>query len=461
MTEAFWSARPVLEHALVLARARGVGPWAVLGTAMARAICTIPPTVALPGIVGGRMSLNLFVAAVGPSGGGKGAADAAAMDGFTFTGPLIPLVPLGSGEGIARTFRPIGTKPEAPNPISAAMFTAPEIDTLAAVAARQGSTLSAELRKVYSGEALGFGNAGRDTRNVVAAGSYRACKILGVQPLRSQPLIGAADGGLPQRFIWMPTSDPDAPDEPPADPGVHTVRTPAWDRPVGGHLHVVGGNADLSVPDVARKAIRAHRLAVLREDPNVDPLDGHALLTRLKVAAALMALDGRTVVDAADWSLAGFVMDVSTYTRERCRRALLEQSRSRNTARALATADRDEIISERKLQRCKEGIIRALGRLAEGQTIAHNQLRRSLKSDVRDYFDAAVADLIAEGAVSADRTPKGVVYAGPPVDQGSTPAEQPKPRVDRTSTVDLRRVTRRRRDRGARCSAGDAEEVTA
>ncbi len=117
MSDAFWSARPVLQHVLTLARARGVGPWAVLGTAMARAVCTIPPTVALPGIVGGRMSLNLFVAAVGPSGGGKGAADAAALDGFTFTGPAAQLVPLGSGEGIARTFRPLGTKRDEPNPV--------------------------------------------------------------------------------------------------------------------------------------------------------------------------------------------------------------------------------------------------------------------------------------------------------------------------------------------------------
>ena len=36
----------------------------------------------------------------------------------------------------------------------------------------------------------------------------------------------------------------------------------------------------------------------------------------------------------------------------------------------MATADRDEIISERKLQRCKDGIVRALGRLADGQVIA-------------------------------------------------------------------------------------------
>jgi hypothetical protein len=379
LSDTFWSSRPVLQHVLTLARARGVGPWAVLGAALARAVATIPPDIALPGIIGGRMSLNLFIALVGPSGGGKGAAEAAAMAGFTFG--LVDTVPLGTGEGIARTFRPIGTKPDEPNPVTAAIFTAPEIDTVTAIASRHGSTLSAELRKVYSGEQLGFGNAGKDARVIVPAGSYRACLTIGVQPLRSDALLGASDGGLPQRFTWLPTSDPDAPDEPSKDPGTWKVPEPSW-------LRAVGSTYDLIVPEIAVGAIRAHRLAVLREDPNVDPLDGHALLTRLKVAAALMALDGRTIIDSTDWSLAGHIMDVSTYTRERCHRALIEQSRNQNTARALATADREEIISDRKVQRCKDGILRRLDRQGGGP-IQQRELRRGLKSDIRDNFDAA------------------------------------------------------------------------
>ena len=67
-----------------------------------------------------------------------------------------------------------------------------------------------------------------------------------------------------------------------------------------------------------------------------------------------MALDGRTVVDNMTGSRR-IVMDVSTNTRERCQRALNDQTRRSNTARALATADREEIMSDRKVQRCKEG----------------------------------------------------------------------------------------------------------
>lgn len=402
MTEAFWTARPALQHVLTLARARGVGPWATLGNVLNRAAATIPCEVALPGIVGDRMSCNLFVALVGASGAGKGASEAAAAAGFTFGGPIVQTVPLGSGEGISRTFRPVGTKPESPNPTTTAIFSAPEIDTMAAIASRQGSTLSAELRKLYSGETLGFGNAGATTRNVVEAGTYRACLILGVQPLRSHALLGAADGGLPQRFVWLPVSDPDAPDEPPADPGIWKVSRPAW-------LRAVGSTVDLVVPDAASKAIRAHRLAVLREDPRVDPLDGHLMLTRLKVAAALMALDGRTVVGAEDWSLAGYIMDVSNYTREQCRRTLIEQTRSANTARALAAADREEIVSDRKLQRCKEAIVRWLNR-ADGQPVSRRELTQKIKHDLRQYFDTAVAELVASEAIFTGQTPRGTAY---------------------------------------------------
>ena len=342
------------------------------------------------------MSVNLFVALVGPSGAGKGGADAAGAVGITFHGPRVDHVSLGSGEGASRTFRPLGMAAELPNPVTSAIFTVPEIDTLTALTSRQGSTLSAELRKLYSGEALGFANAGKDTRNLVPAHSYRACVVVGVQPLRSHALLGAADGGLPQRFIWLPTGDPDAPDERPPDPGCRQVPTSGWQRGNPGHLRLVAGHADLVVPASARTTIDAHRLAVLRQDQRVDPLDGHALLCRLKVAVALMALDGRTAIDEADWRLAGDVMDVSASTREQCRRALTDHSRSQNTARALAAAERDEIVSERKAQRAREAILR---KLSADQQLTTGELRRSLKVDIRDYYDAALTELLDNGEI--------------------------------------------------------------
>ncbi|MBX9641690.1 MAG: hypothetical protein K2X97_18820, partial [Mycobacteriaceae bacterium] len=214
------------------------------------------------------------------------------------------------------------------------------------------------------------------------------------------------------------------------------------------------------VPEAASKAIRAHRLAVLREDPRVDPLDGHLMLTRLKVAAALMALDGRTVVGAEDWSLAGYVMDVSNYTRERCQRALIEQSRSANTARALAAADREDIISERKVQRCKEGILRRLDRQG-GAPIQQRELRRGLKSDIRDNFDAAAAELLTEETIVAGHDGRAPTYMRSTWTTESTPSDLHKQRVDRAVHVDPKPNRRRQRTRGKHRTPQQTGEATA
>jgi hypothetical protein len=207
------------------------------------------------------------------------------------------------------------------------------------------------------------------------------------------------------------------------------VQTPAWGR-TAGHLQVVDDHMiDLAVPEVARTAIDNHRLAVLREDHTVDPLDGHALLCRLKTAAALMALDGRTIIDPADWKLSGYVMDVSAYTRERCRRALVDQTRSQNTACALATAEREEIMSDRRVQRARDGILR---QLRQQTPQLRSALRRNLKGDIRDYFDAALEDLDRSGEVTV--SPGDSNGRGSTVDLRSTLSDQQKQDVDHRST---------------------------
>src|SRR5204862_283443 len=86
-----------------------------------------------------------------------------------------------------------------------------------------------ELRKAWMGERLGFGWANAEKAVVVMGHRYRMTMVVGVQPGRGGALLQDADGGTPQRFIWLPTTDPDAPDEPPEEP--EPLRLPAWPRP--------------------------------------------------------------------------------------------------------------------------------------------------------------------------------------------------------------------------------------
>lgn len=420
----FWDARPTLRRAQTQARARRVGPWSLLSVQLVRAIASVPPNVGLPPLVGARASLNMFVNLVGHSAGGKGVSEALGAEAITIdgTGP-IRVVPLGSGEGIARTF--IVDDENDDHGTAAAIFSASEADTLTALAARQGSTTSSELRKAWSGETLGHGNAGKDSRRIVDAHTYRMGLIVGMQHLRSGPVLAAVDGGLPQRFSWAPTWDRTAPIVAPDWPGNLTVTMPNWGT----------SPVDLAVPITVAREIDERRLAALHGE-TVNPLDGHADLVRLKLAAALMALDGRHELTEEDWQLSGVLMSVSAMTRQECQEALADQARAINRSRANAVAEREEIIDDRKALRAREAILRKLD--SQGQQ-TKNELRRAMKSTIRDYLDPAIDELVERGEIAISPGRRGTQHVH--VYQRYTPSKHPLSSDDRACTESTRGPT--------------------
>ncbi len=246
-----WDARPVLRHLHDFARARMVAPLAVLGVAMARIAAATPAGYVLPPLVGGPGSMNLLVALVGPSGAGKGAAHAAAEDALNLSGfrdaisseTVLHTPDVGSGEGVVHQYakwaktEDNGVKQEGVKQIrETVLFTVPEIDQLTAVGSRQGATLLPILRKAYSGEALSFAYADPTKRLHLRARSYRMALTAGVQPGRAAALLDDADGGTPQRFVWLPVTDPDMPRDRPAEPDRWTVALPG--RPLSGQTKV-------------------------------------------------------------------------------------------------------------------------------------------------------------------------------------------------------------------------------
>ena len=294
-----------------------------------------------------------------------------------------PSLPIGSGEGVARTFQP------AENPddtTKVAIFTAAEIEVLAALFARSGGTLEGVLRSLYMGEALGFTNSQKVTRTLVPRLSYRAGLVVGVQPLCAGPLLRGADGGTPQRFIWMPVLDPDIADTPPDAPVPLKIKRPKFKT----SYH------ELQVPQVIRDEIWAAHVANHRGQ--TDALNVHSNLTRLKVAAALMVLDGRTEPSVEDWELAGSVMTISTHTREAVRQEADRKRKHDNRAKAHAQADRDDIISERERVRISKRIVKAVIRKIDrdGPTSRHNLYTKACTSAIRGEFDFVFNILVDE-----------------------------------------------------------------
>ena len=207
----FWESTDTLRHIRDFARARRVGPWALLGASLARVTAAVPPRVRLPPLVGGNASLNLFVGLVAESGHGKGTSETAAKDAFRL-GPIYT-TGVGSGEGINHMFAHYDKDKGTVMDRWSVLFSVPEIDTLTALGNRNGTTLVSQFRKGWSGEALTFGYADRTKAIEVAAHSYRMSLIVGIQPGRGRALLEDSDGGTPQRFIWLPTHDPEAPRE--------------------------------------------------------------------------------------------------------------------------------------------------------------------------------------------------------------------------------------------------------
>lgn len=406
----FWTSRPVLKHLHNYARSQRVGPWAVLGAVLARIIAQTSPEIQLPNTIASFASLNLFIGLVGESGDGKDAAQDVAADALYIEHPAFKVAPLGSGEGLSHMFmrqvRPTKQEP-FPEPEQynrAALVTIGEIDSMAALVQRQSSTVSSQLRQAAMGQQLGFFYADAAKRMIVPQHAYRLCLVSGIQPTRSGVLLNDRAGGTPQRFVWLPAGDPGASMEVPPPPTPLIWQPPDW--AFAERAHVRGAVRFLvSLPDIVRHTIISARVGRLQGTG--DQLDSHAILTRVKVAAALAILDGRVTVEAegpaSDWALSGTVMTVSDTQRARCLRALKQDAEQANVGKALAEADRSMVVEEHidrvKVGKCSESVKRLL-RL--NGALAGSELRRKLKANQREHLDVALDALELAGEIRSE-----------------------------------------------------------
>jgi hypothetical protein len=397
--ERFWQARAVHEHLRAVAYSRGVAPWAVLGSALLRALCTVPPWVTLPPLIGDVGSLNLFVALVGRSGSGKSGAMSAAKRALIFENAIpYPIMPLGSGEGITRTFREYDVKAKELVTLTvSALFTCDEVDTMSALFDRAGATLGGQLKTAYTAGRLGFANATKERRVWLEDHTYRLCLIVGVQPGRASALFNDADGGTPQRFVWLPATDVAIPELGPDMPTALRIPSQAW----------TGQHIALSVPEEVATTIRREHVRAHRGERDV--LDGHSLFAREKVAQALALLDARRVMTLQDWDLAGIVMQVSDRTRSAVIRTLDDQRAEQADTRAQSAARTAVVVDQRMrdaaAERVAKRVLDLLGR--KGGSMSRSSLRRATAERDRHAFDGALRLLVDRGKITIDKLTQG------------------------------------------------------
>lgn len=393
--ERIWTTRRSLSHIRDFARARQCSPWALLGVMLTRVAAATPPFVTLPPLVGSHLSLNTYVVLVGGSGSGKDAAISAGVDVLDDrSGVSYNTIGLGSGEGLLDQYvlmRPPKPKDDDPGGLeqhtTSVLFVNPEIETVLALKNRSGATLLPELRNAWTGKRLGFAYANKERRLTVPSHKYRLGLILGAQPEHAGVLLDDESAGTPQRFLWFPTADRKAPDNPPDDPGPLEWHLPSWPA-----AH--NGRVTMEICEEAVASIRSARLKRLRGEDG-EGLDGHALACREKTAALLAILDGRPSIEVTDWVLAGIVQDVSDAERSRVTQVMSHeravQNRKRGEAQGHQTLVAGSVVEENEIGK----VVRNLTTIqfVKQDDWSKSELKQKIRVDRRQYFEEALERL--------------------------------------------------------------------
>lgn len=401
LDEQFWTSRHYLEQIREAARSRLVSPSAVLGAVLARVAAFTPPSTCLPPTIGGIVPLSLFVALYGHSGAGKSSPAAAAAD-------LLPVVPqgcvgplsLGSGEGLVEAFMVLveetddnGKKQKVKRQANrGALFMLDEGQALDEMSSRRGSTILPVLRTAWSGGDPGQANASVETRRSLKAGSYAVGLVSLWQAKAAARLLADADGGTPQRFLWLPTDDPDAPDDLPAWPGPIGWRPPA---PITLDGFVSHHPLELHA-DIKAEIVIARR-AELRGKAVVDPLDSHRRLNKLKVAGVFAVLDGRRDINLEDWELAERVQRQSDAIRAWIMAEVRRQQAESFAADAERVVAKEAIVERSAAQRALANAAKAVWRAVnkgDGEPVGRRLVTQAIAS--RDRQHVTIDDAIAE-----------------------------------------------------------------
>ncbi|MCF7552206.1 hypothetical protein [Pseudonocardia sp. WMMC193] len=406
-SDEFWDSRPMLAHIRDFALERALPRWALLGHTLLRFSATIPPCFVLPDVIGAYGSLNLYVALVGPPGGGKTTSGAASRRVIHIPYEEPTQAPLGTGQGMTRRYM----SPSREEPIyhtDSVIFGVDEVAKLRATLSRPDSILLGELNTAWAGSTLGAANADVMNTAILPSHTYRLGLHVGVQPGLADALLDYEVSGFPQRFVWFEA-------ELPADtqrPRERTTGVWKW-TPPDVSLHDLGPDFSkerdnfrvLTLPEFVEDVVWADYIS--RGQGLGDRIDSHRMLSRLKIAAVLMWMDSRSEgINAEDWHLSGQIMALSDATRDRAQQYRLaelakkaDESATRAGRRAALTEGAKEAVLVKKAK------ARILQLLADGveRTRSH-VVSRGMTASLRPVAEAALDELVHSGTVRVRTT---------------------------------------------------------
>lgn len=415
LPEWFWLASGRLAQIHQAADAYMCSPDAVLNAVLARVGSLVSPSVRASSGVGRPATLGWFSGLYGPSGCGKGAAEHAAEDLAPFRMrdrmPDLRHIDPSTGAGLLAMYMESELDPasdDGKTKILCQRYTrgyvlATEGSILGKLTATvNGATLDGILCKAWMSERQGTSNATVELRRELAGAGYVLSMSVSVQQDAAAALLGMSDVGIPQRLAWADArqegGDPeDIPEELPENPGaiVDGSGTPLTDA--------VYGLADLTLtlPEEARREIRATLWRRKFAGHECDPLDTHEPLWRVKCASLLALLHGRRDVDAMCWLLAGVMWDTSRAVRN----GVVEETRRAQRAKHEAEAEmrkREAVVTAGAVQELVTGVHpvvdqvarRARLRLDTAGPMASRDLNRAVANSraVKAYRESGADD---------------------------------------------------------------------
>ena len=436
LPDTFWAQHPTLRAIRSAAASRMLRPEPILASILVTAITCTSPKYVLPPIVGAPGSLNLFTLLYGSSGMGKSTSLSTARNllgvpnerwdaeeyqlgarGIDIRGLMT--VRLGSGEGIAHAFAEkltttdtSGTRPKAVTRLQRVrdhvLIADSEGSALAAHQGRAGATIGPVLLSAFSGEPLLSTYSKRGTDSAVDFDleplSYRLGIILGIQPDIAGHYLEQAGTGWPQRLLWMTVHGPLLPED------IIEIQPLTWSRPPDPPPDAQQVQIEVApaIADQLRQQVRTYR------ETGSNPLDSHAGLLRLKVAAAIHVLlnpGTPPAVTPDDWAMATEIVSASDMVRGVAQAHVINKARDASKQRAEMKAH-ETVAAQRaadhdQVQRVAKGLARIANKHAADQGTDHwcsgsACLRRGVAGRDRGWFEEAVEYAVERGLLEAD-----------------------------------------------------------
>lgn len=432
LPDEFWTARASLALIRQAAHSRVRSADVVLMGVLARLAALAPHTLKAS-TLGAKSTPNLFVAVIGPSGGGKSSGLTVSRDLIKSEAADVEEYPLGSGEGISESF--MGTVLQGTGEMKKdgsertervrkqvrhnVLLHADEGASLNKMIERTGSIVGETLRSAWSGERLGQKNGREETTRTVPGGSYSIGLVIGYQPETVLPLLADVASGTPQRFLYCWAVDETIPPRERrsswpgeiVNPFPRDVPTdvPATPPPAFAPLLRAPGVSDLVTYAEEIEAElydrQYSRATDLHSALLADPYQSQHDMLKVKISYLLASLEQRRHVDVEDWRLAQIIIDTS----DRVVAYLLARQRDA-AARARAASLEFEGEAEYHREHARVAVTAAMTQTAErrvgaliagwlhetGETMTLGAIRRKVARRDTQLVESALA--LAEAA---------------------------------------------------------------